>query len=318
MLLKLSKANFKIDNKNISKLHYLFLLKKFLNYLKLKDLSSNYINHTLMHNVKKFFNFLLKNTIGEINELTNEIMCNYLETLGKYSLANKYNIFSSIRIFLRFAYEYQYTKKDLTLIIPKLRINKRAKIVQTIWTPKEVQKILDTIDKSTKLGKRDYAMIMIMAHLGLRFSDIKRLKFKNINWQTSTISFNQHKTKKFIVLPLTECVGIAIIDYIKNGRPNVDSEYIFLNDKDTEFSPNSEFYQKFRKYLKLTDIDISNKKYIGPYSLRHTLATILLQNRIPLSTISGILGHTNMNNTLLYLKVDIPLLKECCLRLESD
>lgn len=318
MLLKLSKANYKIDNQNMSKLRYLFLLKKFLNNLELKKLSIDYIHSHLMHDVKKFLNYLLKNNIRKIDESTNEFMCNYLETLDKYSLTSKYNIFSSIRIFFRFLYEYQYTKKDLTLIIPRLKINKRAKIVQTIWTPEEVQKILDNIDTSTKLGKRDYAMIMIMAHLGLRFSDIKRLKFKNINWKMSIINFNQHKTKKFIVLPLTECVGIAIIDYIKNGRPNVDSEYIFLNDKNTEFSPNSNFYQKFRKYLKLADIDISNKKYIGTYSLRHTLATTLLQNRIPLSTISGILGHTNMNNTLLYLKVDIPLLKECCLKLEVD
>ena len=174
-------------------------------------------------------------------------MCNYLKTLAKYGQATKYNMFSSVRIFLRFAYVYQYTKKDLTLVIPKLRISKRTNIVQTIWTSEEVQKILDSIDKSTKLGKRDFAIIMIMAHLGLRFSDIKRLKFKNINWKMSIVNFNQHKTKKFIALPLTECVGIAIIDYIKNGRPNVDSEYIFLNDKDSEFSEDSEYYQKFRK-----------------------------------------------------------------------
>lgn len=315
MLLKLSKANYQIDNQSISKLNYLFLLKNFSNNLELKDFSQKYVHH-LKQDVKRFLNYLLKKHIRKIDELTNEVMCNYLKTLDEYSLASKYNMFSSVRIFLRFAYLYQYTNKDLTLIIPKLRINKRAKIVQTIWTSEEIQKILDSIDKSTKQGKRDYAIIMLMAHLGLRFSDIKRLKFENINWKMSILNFNQHKTKKFINLPLTECVGIAIIDYIKNARPNVNSEYIFLNDKDTEFSDNSDFYQKFRKYLELANIDISNKKYIGPYSLRHTLATTLLQNRTSLSTISGILGHTNINNTLLYLKVDIPSLKECCLELE--
>lgn len=317
MLLKLSKATYKIDNKNISKLNYLFLLKKFLNNLELKDLSKKYVHHLKQYS-KRFLNYLLRNDIKKIDELTNENMCNYLKTLAKYSQATKYDMLSSVRVFLRFLHNYQYTKKDLTLIIPKLRINKRAKIVQTIWATEEVQKILDSIDKSTKLGKRDYAIIMLMAHLGLRFSDIKRLKFKNINWKMSIINFNQHKTKKFITLPLTECVGIAIIDYIKNGRPNVDSEYIFLNDKDSEYSENSEYYKKFRKYLNLADIDISNKKYIGPYSLRHTLATTLLQNQTPLSTISGILGHININNTLLYLKVDVSSLKECCLKLEVD
>lgn len=129
---------------------------------------------------------------------------------------------------------------------------------------------------------------------------------------------NQNKTKKYITLPLLNNVGNAIIDYIKNGRPNVNSKYIFLNNKNEKFKLNSDFYNIFRKYLKLANIDISNKKYIGTYSLRHSLATTLLQNRTQLSTISSILGHTDISNTAVYLKVDIPSLRKCCLDLEVD
>ena len=109
-----------------------------------------------------------------------------------------------------------------------------------------------------------------------------------------------------------------MIDYIKNGRLNVDSRYIFLDRKDKRFSPQFSFYHIFMKYLKLANIDISDKKYIGTYSLRHSLASTLLQNRTPLSTISGILGHSDINNTAIYLKVDIPSLRECCLNLEVN
>ena len=157
-----------------------------------------------------------------------------------------------------------------------------------------------------------------MIYLGLRFTDVKNLKFENIDWKKNVINLNQNKTKKYITLPLLNNVGTAIIDYIKNGRPNVDSKYIFLNNKNENFKPNSDFSYVLKKYLKLANIDILGKKYIGTYSLRHSLATTLLQNRTSLSTISSILGHTDINNTAIYLKVDIPSLRECCLDLEVD
>lgn len=215
-------------------------------------------------------------------------------------------------------YLNNFTSRDFTLAIPKIKINHNNKIPHTIWSSDEINKILNSIDTTTKIGKRDYAIFMLLTHLGLRFSDVKNIKFEDIDWQMNILNINQNKTGKIVTLPLLDNVGIAIIDYIKNGRPNVDSKYIFLNRNDESFSPQFSFYHIFKKYLTLANIDISNKKYIGTYSLRHSLATTLLQNRTPLSTISGILGHTDINNTAIYLKVDISSLKECCLKLEVD
>lgn len=317
MCISLTQHKFKIDNVNSSKLHYQLILKKFLDNLKFKELSDEYI-YSNKKALKNFFKYLMINNVSHISKITNDNIFNYILTLNRYSQSYKYDIVSKIRIFLKFMYLNNFTSRDFTLAIPKIKINHNNKIPHTIWSSDEINKILNSIDTTTKIGKRDYAIFMLLTHLGLRFSDVKNIKFEDIDWQMNILNINQNKTGKIVTLPLLDNVGIAIIDYIKNGRPNVNSKYIFLNRNDESFSPQFSFYHIFKKYLTLANIDISNKKYIGTYSLRHSLATTLLQNRTPLSTISGILGHTDINNTAIYLKVDISSLKECCLKLEVD
>ena len=317
MCISLTQQRFRIDTVNCCKLHYQLILKKFLDNLKTKKLSNEYI-YSHQKTLLKFLKYLRKSNILHISKITNDNIFNYILTLNIYKQSYKYDIVSKIRVFLKFIYLNNLTSKDFTLAIPKIKINHNNKIPHTIWSTDEIRKILNSINTNTKVGKRDYAIFMLLTHLGLRFSDVKNLKFENIDWQMNILNITQSKTGKIVTLPLLDNVGNAIIDYIKNGRPNVNSKYIFLNKKDESFSPQFGFYHILKKYLKLANIDISNKKYIGTYSLRHSLATTLLQNRTPLSTISGILGHTDMNNTAIYLKVDIPSLKECCLKLEVD
>lgn len=317
MCVKLSHRTFKIDNLNVHKLNYQFILKKYLNTLETKALSEDYIarNHK---ELTIFFKYLWSKKVINITKVTNEEIYNFINTLEKYSQGTKYNIVSKMRNFFKFMYDYQYIKRDLSLSIPKMKINHNNKIPHTIWSSEEIHLILNAVDRTTSIGKRDYAILIIMSKLGIRFADIKNLKFQNINWVMNTITFVQSKTSKLVTLPLLDDVGLALIDYIKNGRPNVNSKYIFLDKNNQEFNNKFRFYYTFQKYLKLANIDISDKKCIGSYSLRHSLSTTLLQNRTSLSTISAILGHTDIDNTAIYLKADIPSLRECCLDLEVN
>lgn len=317
MCVKLSHQKFKMDNLSTCKLNYQFILKKYLNTLENKSLSEDYIVRNCRE-LTIFFKYLWSKKVINITKVTNEEIYDFINTLEKYSQGTKYNIVSKIRNFFKFMHDYQYTKTDLSLSIPRMKINHNNKIPHTIWSSEEIHLILNAVDRSTDIGKRDYAILMIMVKLGIRFADIKNLKFENINWIMNTITFFQSKTNKLVTLPLLDDVGLALIDYIKNGRPNVNSKYIFLDKNNQNFSNKFRFYYTFQKYLKLANIDISNKKCTGAYSLRHSLATTLLQNRTSLSTISAVLGHTDIDNTAIYLKVDIPSLRECCLDLEVD
>lgn len=315
MNVKLSQQKFTIDNNNCSKLHYQLIQMKFLNHLEDKKLSFSYIS-ICKRTIAKFTKYIKKDGINYISKLSNKNILDYILKLNHYSQGTKYGIASKLRIFFRFMYVNKFTTKDFSLVIPQMKINHNNKISRTILSTDEINKTIKAIDTSAKFGKRDYAIILLLAKLGLRFSDIKNLKFENINWQMNIINVVQHKTKKIVTLPLLENIGTAIIDYIKNERPNVASKYIFLNSSNINFSEKESFNHVVKKYLKLANIDISERKYIGTYSLRHSLASSLLQKRVPLSTISAILGHSDINNTAIYLKVDVESLRECCLDLE--
>lgn len=317
MGVKLSHQKFKIDNLNVYKLSYQFILKKYLNTLRTKEFSEDYIVRN-RRELMIFLKYLWSKKVIKLTKVTNEEIFNFINTLEKYSQSTKYNIVSKIRNFFKFMYDYRYTKMDLSLTIPRMKINHNNKIPHTIWSSEEIHLILNAVDRTTDIGKRDYAILTIMSKLGIRFADIKNLKFENINWIMNTITFVQSKTNKLVTLPLLNDVGLALIDYIKYRRPNVNSKYIFLDENNQKISNKFRFYYTFQKYLKLANIDISNKKCTGAYSLRHSLATTLLQNRTSLSTISAILGHTDIDNTAIYLKVDISSLRECCLDLEVD
>lgn len=175
MRIKLSHKKFKIDIANKYKLQYQLILKKFLDYLKIKELSDKYISRN-KREVTLFFKYLWLKNIYDISKITNEVIFNYICTLDKYSQGNKYNIVSKLRGLFKFLYFNQYTQINLSLCIPKIPINHNNKIPHTIWTSKDIDKILNSINTSTSIGKRDYAILIIMIYLGLRFIDVKNLK----------------------------------------------------------------------------------------------------------------------------------------------
>ena len=114
-------------------------------------------------------------------------------------------------------------------------------------------------------------------------------------------------------------MGWAIIDYLKNGRPKVDSPYLFLRHIAPlePFSDEDRLHQIVVKYMRLAKIPMSPQKKKGMHSLRHTLASRLLAENTPLPVISDILGHISSDSTAVYLKVDVSTLRECALNPEG-
>lgn len=170
------------------------------------------------------------------------------------------------------------------------------------------------------MGKRNYAIILLACRLGLRISDIKKLTFGNFRWEDKQLVFVQSKTRAGVSLPLIQDVGWAVIDYLKYGRPNVETPYVFIRHLAPflPFSEDDHLHQMIVKYMRLAHIPISSKKRVGMHSLRHTLASLLLENNTPLPTISDVLGHIDTESTAVYLKVDIKKLKECPLDIKED
>jgi site-specific recombinase XerD len=223
----------------------------------------------------------------------------------------------AIRKFLAFFYEKGYTKEDLSKDVPPLKNLYRHRI-PSVWEAEDVKKILAVIDRANPTGKRNYAIIMLAAKTGIRSEDVKNLRFSNLNWDEQKIEFIQSKTKNSTVLPLLPDVGWAIIDYLKNGRPKSETDYVFLthNAPITRFSGGS-MSNIIANYMETAGIKLNEKRHHGLHSLRHSLASRLLEVKTPLPIISEILGHATPHEVKVYLNTDIEKLRLCALNPEE-
>lgn len=220
---------------------------------------------------------------------------------------------SSLRNFLKYLQDNLYTVNDFSYLVPKSNYKKESHL-PTTYEKDEVERLIKAVDCGNPKGKRDVAMILLAARLGLRSSDICGLRFENIHWETNTILLNQQKTKKRIELPLLADVGIAIIDYLKYGRPASDLPYIFIHSNqpyDRLAEPTLHSIVSF--YLRRAGINNIDEKKHGPHALRHSLAGFLLEKKTPLPVISEVLGHTNTQSTKTYIRIDMEALGQCAL-----
>jgi integrase len=189
----------------------------------------------------------------------------------------------------------------------------------TVWSQADIEKIKVSADRISPEGKRSYAMILLAAELGLRIGDIRQLKFSDIDWERKMITIVQHKTQQELCLPLPESVGWALIDYIKNGRPVSNSHYVFVKHRPPydEFPPTATLNYLLTKVLVKADIPADKKKQFGWHTFRRSLATNLLQNNIPMNTITEILGHNDPETAgQYYVQISTASLKPCILEVE--
>ena len=148
----------------------------------------------------------------------------------------------------------------------------------------------------------------------MRVGDIRTLKLDQIHWEDSTIEVRQSKTDTPLSLPMTNEVGDALIDYLKSGRPQTAHREVFLKVKPPfgPFSGNN-LHHIVTYWRLLAGIRFRSPQKRGMHSLRHTLATRLLQKATPLTTIAGILGHTSLESTRIYAKADVEALRSVAL-----
>lgn len=287
------------------------LILQYIEYKRSMRLSSKTLsNHSwYLHH---FLQFLSGHNILKSSQISPLEIMNYSTSLFPSRAGAKHLTLSLVRSFLRYLYDLGKTRADLSLVVPRDNYKKQPKLPST-YTRDEVSKILESVDRSTAIGKRDYAVLMLAARLGMRASDISSLEFGNILWSTSTISFKQFKTEETVELPLPAEVGEAIIDYIKYARPASESHFVFLYSK----FPNASIHPRAVSRIASTailksGIDVGERKH-GSHALRHTMAGLLLENKTPLPVISELLGHKSIQSSMCYLRIDIESLRQCAL-----
>lgn len=222
-------------------------------------------------------------------------------------------IVSDIRSFLRFLNMRGILQKDLGATLPQIRVPRDAKI-PSVWDQELIVRLLGAVDRSSEKGKRDYAILLLACRLGLRAGDIRTLKLDHLHWDDSTIEITQSKTSTPLRLPLTSEVGDALIDYLKSGRPQTTHREIFLkvNPPFDPFTGNN-LHHIVTYWRLLAGIRFRTPQKRGAHSLRHTLATRLLEKGTPFATIAEILGHSSLESTRIYAKADVEALRSVAL-----
>ena len=241
-------------------------------------------------------------------------MTDFAESSSRYIST----VLSVLRNYFTFLKDKHFITKDLTGSLPHVRILRNAFIPHS-WKTDDVKKLLASIDRNSTKGKRDYAILLLIVHLGLRVSDIRNMKLSSLNWNRKIITLTVKKTGQVLELPLLDDIGWAIIDYLKNGRPQTACDRLFVRHRAPfdSFGENASFYSELHRYMQVAGITPPTGVHCGLHSLRSTLARNMLEAKIPLPIISEVLGHSSINTTSIYLKIDLDGLRKCALDSEE-
>jgi site-specific recombinase XerD len=268
--------------------------------------------------IARFLHYLDSRSIATVKEIQRPVLSGFVLSCAHLKSATLARLISSIRSFLRYLCMKGEVSSDLVEQMPKVRVGRDERI-PSVWKSEDVDALLATVDRSSPPGKRDYAILLLAARLGIRASDIRNLRFEHLLWDQARIEMKQTKSDEPLSLPLSEEIGHALIDYLRHGRPLSHHREVFLraNAPFEPFGHDNNLHHIVTKYRRRANIDLPARSRRGLHSLRHTVASRLLEAGTPLETISGIMGHLSIETTRIYTKIDVEALRSVAIDLEE-
>jgi len=285
------------------------LLKQYLDFLR----EHQCLSESTITTRKNFISPFLSKIDGiaspsELYRLSPKTIHDYIiKNSRTLSRANKKHLTSSLRSFLRFAHTCGHLKKSLSEVVPVIATRKLEGIPKKIsWN--DVGKLLSAPDRKTPIGRRDYAILLLLATYGVRIGQVRNLKLKDIRWHEGTINFSASKGGNPLSFSLEARVAKALLEYIKKDRKEAPFKEVFLTVRrpPKPFSNKNVLQSSFKLYYKRAKIVSEGR---GAHAIRHAFATRLMEKRVPIKTIADLLGHRSIDATFIYTKVDIVRLR---------
>jgi integrase/recombinase XerD len=217
---------------------------------------------------------------------------------------------AALRSFLRYAQLRGEIRADLVAAVPTVADWSMPAIPRAI-APDDVRRLLQQVDRASAVGRRDYAILLLLARLGLRASEVVTLELEDIDWKAGSLSVHG-KGGRRSQLPLPQEVGAAIVAYLRRGRPRSDSRRVFLRARAPVrgFLGPSAVSTVVRHALVRAGIDAPTR---GAHQFRHGLASEMLRQGASLGEIGELLGHRSPETTKIYTKVDVDALRSLAL-----
>lgn len=211
-----------------------------------------------------------------------------------------------LRMFLRCLIVQGRCAPDLLFAIPTIAGWRRSSLPSYL-SAEEIERVIDTCDCTTAIGARDRAVLLLLARLGLRAGDVAALQLNDIDWEQGLFRV-AGKSRRQTALPLPQDVGEALLHYLTNHRPAVDTSHAFITVI-APFVPFSRWVVSTitARALRLAQIDAPS---YGAHLLRHSAATAMLRQGTSMEAIGAVLRHTSIETTHVYTKVDVDLLNQ--------
>ena len=218
---------------------------------------------------------------------------------------------SSLRAFLRFLQATGKLRSDLASGVLAPRVRQLERPPRTLpWS--DVKRILRSIPRTRPPGRRDYAILLLMATYGLGAAEVLGLRFDDLDWKACILRARRPKTKVAIELPLLPAVANALSVYLRWERPPAKgTPYLFLR-KNMPYKPitSAAIRHCIQHYAHLAGISV---KVIGAHAFRHSHATRQVDAGANLKVVSDILGHRNISSTSVYVRVALRRLRAVAL-----
>ncbi len=288
------------------------VMEDFLRYKKTEERLSKIRLDCYQRHLFGFLTYCQGQQIESLQAIDEAVLLRYLGQLNPDTTPIMGAI-SALRGFIKYVFEQKLSVVDYSGKIPRYQRVSQPKLPST-YSVAEIEKLVAAQERSSASGKRNYAIILLAARLGLRASDICRLRFEQLQWHNSTIQIKQYKTGRELILPLLAEVGNAIIDYLKYARPQSGEPYVFLTQR-PPFGPllssNVVTHVVQRAFTK-AGLRTAERRF-GPHALRHSLSKRMLETRTVLPVIAQVLGHQSSESTRYYLRIDLESFKQCML-----
>lgn len=222
---------------------------------------------------------------------------------------------SSLRVFLRYAHRERLIPRDLSRGIQAAKSYRLATIPRSIpWA--DVKRVLDSVDRRSSIGKRDYAILLLLVTYGLRAREIRDLTLDHLDWQQERLRVPERKAGHSTAYPLSPIVGEAIVDYLKHGRPKTEDRHLFLRAM-APYRPCHDSCISIRAGHYLRKAGIPVPRLAGSHTLRHTCVQRLVDAHFSLKIIGDYVGHASPDTTAIYAKVDVEALRDLAVQAED-
>jgi site-specific recombinase XerD len=219
-------------------------------------------------------------------------------------------VVTALRSFLRYLFHRGIVAVDLATCVPTIATWSLSNVPRFL-AGEQIQRILGSCDKETAIGKRDYALLLLLARLGLRAGEVVALTLDDFDWEAGLVTV-RGKGKRVAQMPLPSEVGAAIADYLRTGRPQCSSRRVFIRGKAPliGFANSVAICSLVDRAMERAGVE---SEYRGSHLFRHSLATGMLNHGASLDEIGDLLRHRRPDTTRIYAKVDLLSLRSIAL-----